>query len=296
MKYDCEVIRDLLPLYKDGVSNKKSNEIIEEHLKECKECNEYYNAIIEPDIILPEPETIENQGVIDYGKRIKKKRIIIFIVVASIISILLFSVIIMAQLIITGGPPTKTSDINDYGVFEDFKGYSNLYIFPTKIPESAVIESYYYYYQDTFLDPTCQIYLEYSLSKTDFNVEVARLSKISERFEHKAFKDIENKIVYDTEHFTYPAYVTIFNNNYCYEYALINENENKIVCIFTQFIKPNGIKFDKKFLPKDFGNEKNNKGFNIYYSGNGLGYFERHKRKNLNIQFTYITLKMELIL
>lgn len=278
MKYDCEVIRDLLPLYKDGVSNKKSNEIIEEHLKECKECKEYYSAISKSEITLPEPEMIENQGVINYGKRIKKKRKIIFIVMASIISILLFSVIIMVQLIITGGSPTKTSDIKDYGVFEDFKGYSNLYIFPTKMPESAVIDSYYYYHQDTFLDPTCQIYLEYSLSKADFNAEVARLSKISERFEHEAYKDIENKIVYDLEHFKYPTYVTIFDNNHCYEYALINEKENKIICIFTQFINPDGIKFDKKYLPKDFGKEKNNKGFNIYYSGNELGYFERHKR------------------
>jgi hypothetical protein len=132
--------------------------------------------------------------------------------------------------------------------------------------------------RDTLFDPTCQIYLEYSLSKADFEAEVSRLSKISGRFEHEQYKDIVNEIVYDTEHFMYPAYVTIFNNNYCYEYALLDKKENKIICVFTQFIKPNDVIFDKKYLPTSFGDAKSSRGFNIYYSGNGMGYFERHNR------------------
>lgn len=172
-----------------------------------------------------------------------------------------------------GGPPVKTSDIKDYGIFEDFKGYSNLYIFPTIILDSARINAYYYYQRDTLFDPTCQIYLEYSLSKADFEAEVSRLSMISERFEHEQYKDIVNEIVYDTEHFRYPAYVTIFNNNYCYEYALLDKEENKIICVFTQFIKLNEVIFDKKYLPTGFGDDKSSRGFNIYYSENGMGYF-----------------------
>ena len=93
------------------------------------------------------------------------------------------------------------------------------------MPNSAKIESYYYYYRDTIFDATCQIYLEYSLPKEDFDAEVSRLSKISERYENKNFIDDENKIGYDTKNFIYPAYVTIFNNNHCYEYALLNEEE-----------------------------------------------------------------------
>lgn len=45
MKYKCEVIKDLLPLYVDGVSSKESNKIIEEHLKECKKCEETYEKL-----------------------------------------------------------------------------------------------------------------------------------------------------------------------------------------------------------------------------------------------------------
>ena len=38
MKTDCDVIRDLLPLYADDVCSGASRRIIEEHLPECPEC------------------------------------------------------------------------------------------------------------------------------------------------------------------------------------------------------------------------------------------------------------------
>jgi len=89
MKYDCEVIKDLLPIYKDGVSDEKSNEVIEEHLKECEACKKYWDAINKSEITLPEAPVIENASIVDYGKRIKKKRKVVFTTVVSIIAVLL---------------------------------------------------------------------------------------------------------------------------------------------------------------------------------------------------------------
>ena len=40
MKTDCEVIRDLLPLYADDACSGKSRELVEEHLEECPACQE----------------------------------------------------------------------------------------------------------------------------------------------------------------------------------------------------------------------------------------------------------------
>ena len=37
MNKNCEVIRDLLPLYADDVCSGRSRELIEEHLQECPE-------------------------------------------------------------------------------------------------------------------------------------------------------------------------------------------------------------------------------------------------------------------
>lgn len=41
----CEMIRDLLPLYIDGLTSKESNQEIEKHLKNCEECQKYYQEM-----------------------------------------------------------------------------------------------------------------------------------------------------------------------------------------------------------------------------------------------------------
>ena len=45
MKYKCEVIQDLLPLYHDGVCSHESSVMVEEHLKECDSCKKALAAI-----------------------------------------------------------------------------------------------------------------------------------------------------------------------------------------------------------------------------------------------------------
>ena len=44
-KISCDVIRDLLPLYKDDVCSEKSKDLIEGHLPECEDCREYLDAL-----------------------------------------------------------------------------------------------------------------------------------------------------------------------------------------------------------------------------------------------------------
>ena len=52
MNIKCEVIRDLLPLYVDGVASEESIALIEEHLRECADCREFLNLLQEdiPDV------------------------------------------------------------------------------------------------------------------------------------------------------------------------------------------------------------------------------------------------------
>ncbi len=40
MKYSCEVIKDLLPLYMDDCCSSKSRQMVEEHLEECPACKQ----------------------------------------------------------------------------------------------------------------------------------------------------------------------------------------------------------------------------------------------------------------
>lgn len=43
MKISCEVIKDLLPLYQDGICSDESRKIVEEHLQSCDKCRELFN-------------------------------------------------------------------------------------------------------------------------------------------------------------------------------------------------------------------------------------------------------------
>ena len=45
MKLPCELIRDLLPLYHDGVCSEVSRKNVEEHLSGCEECRKLMNAL-----------------------------------------------------------------------------------------------------------------------------------------------------------------------------------------------------------------------------------------------------------
>ena len=51
MKYSCEIVKDLLPLYHDGVCSEESTAMVEQHLSECESCKKYYTALCESDCV-----------------------------------------------------------------------------------------------------------------------------------------------------------------------------------------------------------------------------------------------------
>lgn len=77
MSKQCEIIKDLLPLYVDKVCSKETNELVEKHLKECEDCREYYNAIQENSSIdkLDEVKSLKN-----FSKKLKRRKIITIII------------------------------------------------------------------------------------------------------------------------------------------------------------------------------------------------------------------------
>ena len=149
-----------------------------------------------------------------------------------------------------------STDINDYGVFEEFDGYSKLDIFPKHLSDNMEVYKYFYYYADTFLDPTAQIYLACSYEEDDYLREIERLEGIQEEYEGRI-----QPIVYDKDSFLYPAYVAINCDNHCYEYALL-VGEGKIAYVFLQFIKEEDIVFPAEYLPKEY--EQKETGYSIY--------------------------------
>ncbi|MGX8774045.1 MAG: zf-HC2 domain-containing protein [Bacillota bacterium] len=90
MNIKCEVIKDLLPLYVDGVVSDESRELIEEHLKTCPDCSEYCRLLREE---TPDVSTVEFADEAASLKRIKRRitrnQLLSTIIIATFIIIVL---------------------------------------------------------------------------------------------------------------------------------------------------------------------------------------------------------------
>lgn len=71
-KLTCDVVRDLLPMYVEELTSEATNELVEEHLGECKGCSEILEDMKYPMEVETAPE------VKDFKKYLKKSRTSIF--------------------------------------------------------------------------------------------------------------------------------------------------------------------------------------------------------------------------
>ena len=99
MKISCEIIKDLLPLYHDGVCCNDSKTMVEEHLAHCDSCKAELQAMDEE---LPlnnaEQNLNEAEAVKKLSRRWKKgmrksllKGILITILIIALIALVLYS-------------------------------------------------------------------------------------------------------------------------------------------------------------------------------------------------------------
>ena len=74
MKYPCDLIRDIMPLYHDEVASEESRKAVEEHLEECSACKEYYDIMCESDAVetATYDEESEKKAADSYKKVYKK--------------------------------------------------------------------------------------------------------------------------------------------------------------------------------------------------------------------------------
>lgn len=54
---NCNIIKDLIPLYIDGCCSKESNRIVEEHIKNCEDCKNLYEDMKSPSDIIAVSES-----------------------------------------------------------------------------------------------------------------------------------------------------------------------------------------------------------------------------------------------
>lgn len=172
--------------------------------------------------------------------------------------------------------PVVITDVNKYGEFYGFKGQSNLNVFPENTNSEIYESEYYFEYIDRMFDPCYQIYLKCKYDKEKYLKEIGRLLQVNEQHQGKI-----QEIKYDADNFKYPAYVSIFADSHCYEYALLDEEEYTIIYVYTQFAEEQSIRFDKSYLPFDYMGEVNG-AFSIYKfeRGDGTRYISNKKYKS----------------
>lgn len=283
MKYSCDLIRDLLPLYCDEVCSRDSAEAVQEHIDTCGKCRNIYMEMkrgalqetpLEASLNSAEYEKQQLASMRQVKKKIKKKNTFfgtVGIIIGILLTVTIIRVMLVAGVIVfavqEGKKDSYTStDINEYRTFSDFRGHSNLDVFPEQISGGMEVHEYFYYYADTFLDATAQIYLECSYDGDSYLKEIERLKGIQEEYKGKV-----QTVVYDTESFSYPAYVAINANDHCYEYALLLGDE-RIAYVFLQFIKEEEIVFPAEYLPKGYEETKDGYSIYIFYGENGDGH------------------------
>ena len=116
----CDIIKDLLPSYIEGLTSKTSNEEIEKHLDICEGCRTFYQEMTgEIEEKLPTTEVKE----LDYLKKIRKKNIRMVAIVAGSVAVVL---LILVRLFAVGFPVSSkdmdmTYKIKDNNLEIDFQ-------------------------------------------------------------------------------------------------------------------------------------------------------------------------------
>lgn len=70
MKIECDIVKDLLPLYVEQLASEKSRMAVEEHLEECETCRQIYH-----EMKAPEPDIqYDREPAESFYKYVKKKK------------------------------------------------------------------------------------------------------------------------------------------------------------------------------------------------------------------------------
>ena len=94
MKFECDMISDLLPLYKDDICSEASRKIVEEHLAECPACKKLFSDM--SDVSIDEQIVKEKNEVINSQARFFKRK---SAVAGSIIGMIFFVPILVCLIV-----------------------------------------------------------------------------------------------------------------------------------------------------------------------------------------------------
>lgn len=211
------------------------------------------------------------------GSRVKN-----IIVIAA--CLILGVVFVVASFMVLNFKKEDHTNIDEYNsnltkLIESKDVRSGLKIFPSEINKDKVKEFKYYSADDLFVG-SYLYYLVVDYDKDEFNTEVERIKSVNQ-----PFRDIVKNIFFAKTGFKYPAYITIWDGNGTYEYAIVDEENTKIAYVFNQLFDWKDTDVAEDYLPKDYSVPSTSKdtgkdGYSMYYVydefGTGYRFDELH--------------------
>lgn len=189
MKIDCNIIRDLLPLYTEGLASEESRIAVEEHLEDCEECRAIYR-----EMSAPKPQIYYDREPAEsfrrYAKKEKRKlRFRTAVITTSVILLLIVVRLIavggLAVFLAVDGQKAEIYEDTDVSHYTRYMGknaekeYINKWgikedIFPGQITENMKVKDY----KMVYYNPWDAQYLSYLVVEYDeeaYTAEVKRL-------------------------------------------------------------------------------------------------------------------------
>lgn len=192
----------------------------------------------------------------DEVKKTKKQWLVPLIIVCSIgVLIHIFYWLFFVYGAVLAFVPIHITNINKY--LKTDGQTSSFCIFPDEIEDSYIVNKYFY--NSYGIVDGQEIMLDVTFTQEDFDKEIERLE--NERLQWKNSSKVKD-VVSDKECllFYYPTYVSIFNDRLNYEYACVDEENNRIVYVFLSCMSHYKVSIPDEFLPKEY-KEK----YKLYY-------------------------------
>lgn len=269
MKIECDVVKDLLPLYVEQISSEASNRVIEEHLAGCEQCKTIYQEMKSP-----EPHIqYDREPAESFHKYVKKEKRKLELKVAAVTAAVILLVVIVRLAAVGALVAFLAWDSTKAEVYEDTdvdhylwymgedakKEYAHKWgmdegIFPEKITDEMNVTDYKMVYYDPW-DAQYLSYLVVDYDEEHYHSELERLGD---------YDSTEYKGYFGAEGFTegYTLLAMEADPSYGLIYALAGEG-NQIIyveLIFCNYFMDIDYKdmINEDYLPTGFDATEDN--------------------------------------
>lgn len=125
MSKQCDIVRDILPLYVDGACSEASAEMVKEHLNACADCNAIYQKLLShtsEDVLHEESESVIMRHEAKEKQRGRKKITIAVLVSIALCIIAIFTALFLLPINIAYEPvkidfPFEVEDVENVEMY-----------------------------------------------------------------------------------------------------------------------------------------------------------------------------------